>query len=197
MQENEDTLVQDELTALKARADVLGVQYHPSIGLDKLRAKVAAAMSDDPAAKADAEDEPSGAAGTAPAPEAPVESEGARLRRLKQEANRLVRIRLTCMNPAKKDWEGEIITVGNSLVGTLKKFIPFAAEEGWHVPQIMLEMLQARQFQHFYTEKSKGGIGVRRGKLVREFAIEILPDLTAQELKDLGQRQAMARGGSD
>lgn len=191
MQEVEEVVAQDELTTLKARADVLGVTYHPSIGLDKLRAKVAAAMSGDSAVVEDS-DEPG-----MPATAAPVESEGARLRRLKQEASRLVRIRLTCMNPAKKDWDGEIITVGNSLVGTMKKFIPFNAEEGWHVPHIMLEMLQARQCQIFYTEKTRNGVSVRRGKLIREFAIEILPELTAQELKDLGQRQAMARAGAD
>ena len=43
------------------------------------------------------------------------------------------------MNPTKKEWEGEIITVSNALVAvTVKKYIPFAAEDGWHVPQISL-----------------------------------------------------------
>lgn len=188
---SEETLVQDELDTLKARADQLGIQYHPSIGVDKLRAKVAAAIADDPA-------QDSTDAGDANAPDkAQVETEGQRMRRMKQEANELVRVRLTCMNPAKKDWEGEIITVGNSLVGTVKKFIPFNADEGWHVPRIMLEVLQARQCQVFTTKKNKGGESVREGKLIREFAIEILPPLTAAEIKELAQRQAMARGGSD
>ena len=181
--------MQDELATLKARADQLGISYHPSIGVDKLRAKVAAAMSDEPGTPDDESDEPK-----TPEQAAPVESEGQRLRRLKQEANELVRIRLTCMNPAKKEWDGEIISVGNSLVGTLKKFVPFNADEGWHVPRIMLEMLQARQCQVFVSGKSKNGVTTRQSKLIREFAIEILPPLTAQEIKDLAQRQAMARG---
>ena len=44
--ENEDVLeTQDELSALKARADLLGISYHPSIGLEKLREKVNKAMT--------------------------------------------------------------------------------------------------------------------------------------------------------
>ena len=110
----------------------------------------------------------------------------------KADALRLIRIRLQCMNPAKKEWEGEIISVGNSVVGTVKKYIPFNADEGWHVPRILLDTLQDRQCQVFTTVKSKNGINVRKGKLIKEFAIEILPPLTQDELKELAQRQAMS-----
>ena len=44
--QNEDVLeMPDELTSLKQRADLLGLSYHPSIGLEKLRDKVNAALS--------------------------------------------------------------------------------------------------------------------------------------------------------
>ena len=36
--QSDDLPVPDELTSLKQRADMLGITYHPSIGLDKLRA---------------------------------------------------------------------------------------------------------------------------------------------------------------
>lgn len=174
---------QDEFTALKARADMLGISYHPSIGVDKLREKVTAALTDKPAP------------GDAPVAVQPTaeESERGRLQRLKREATALVRIRLTNMNPAKKDWEGEIFTVGNAVVGTIKKFVPFNTDEGWHVPQIMLTQLQDRQCQVFVTLKTKGGTSIRQGKLIKEFAIEIMPPLTKEELHDLAQRQAMAQ----
>ena len=43
--DNDDALVvPDELTTLKARADLMGVTYHPNIGLEKLRAKVNATV---------------------------------------------------------------------------------------------------------------------------------------------------------
>lgn len=168
----------DELSILKSRADLMGISYHPSIGVEKLREKVAAALSDKPAEV------------TATKPG--VESEQERLANLRNEQLALVRIRLTCMNPMKAEWEGEIITVGNTLVGTISKYVPFNADEGWHVPRILLDTLQDRQCQVFTTVKSKNGINVRKGKLIKEFAIEILPPLTQDELKELAQRQAMS-----
>lgn len=169
-----DLPVVDELAALKERADLLGVKYHPSISLEKLREKVNATLA------------PTGDEAEA-APKKPN-----RLAAQKR-ASELVRIRLTCMNPAKKEWEGEIFTVGNAAVGTFKKFIPFNADEGWHVPRIILEQLQERQCQVFVTSRDKRGNTTRQGKLIKEFAVEILPALTEEELKDLAQRQAMAK----
>lgn len=177
-----EDLTQDELTTLKARADQIGLSYHPSIGLEKLRAKIAEAIGGD-------EPKPETTTGS----DQVEETEGQRRKRLKMEASKLVRIRLTCMNTAKKDWNGEIFSVGNSVVGTFKKFIPFNAEEGWHVPHIMYETLKARECQVFVTSKSKNGVSVRVGKLIKEFAIEVLPPLTPAELHDLAQRQAMAK----
>lgn len=168
----------DELTTLKARADLMGISYHPSIGVDKLREKVRAALT------ADTEE-------AKPAASVPSETEGQIRQRKIEEATRLVRIRLTCMNPLKKEWDGEIITVGNSLVGTLKKFIPFNAEDGWHVPHMMYEELRDRQFQTFFTRTNDRGNKVRDGKLVKEFAIELLPPLTAEELEELAREQAV------
>jgi len=180
---NTDLLMPDELTTLKSRADLLGISYHPSIGLEKLREKVAAAMKDEP-------DEPKK---EVPPAAASAETEGARRQRLVEEATRLVRIRLTCMDPLKKEWDGEILTVGNSLVGTLRKYIPFNADEGWHVPHMMYEELRDRQCQVFVSRKDARGNTVREGKLIKAFAIEVLPPLTAEELHDLAQRQAMAK----
>lgn len=188
---SEDTVVaQDELAVLKVRADLLKIPYHPSIGVDKLREKVAAALSDEPAVIA-----PVVASAPEAAPAEPaVETEPMRLRRIKRQALALVRIRLTCMNPAKKDWEGEIITTGNSLIGTVAKFVPFInADEGWHVPHIIYEQLVGRMCQIFVAKKLKNGATVREGKLIREFAIEVMPSLTQEELHELAQRQAMAK----
>lgn len=185
MSQDQD-LVQDELSTLKARADRLGVSYHPSIGLEKLRDKLAVAI----AGSEPTDTKPDTAPVTVVA-----ETEGQKRKRLKAEASKLVRIRLTCMNPAKKDWPGEIFTVGNAGVGTFRKFVPFTgADEGWHVPHIMYEQLVARQCQVFTTVKSKNGVSVRQGKLIKEFAIEVLPPLTKDELHDLAQRQAMSGG---
>lgn len=175
------TTAQDELAALKQRADMLGLTYHPSIGVEKLREKVNAALAPP--------EETKPAADPASAEE---ESVAARHNRLKREATALVRIRVACMNPAKKEWEGEIFSVGNSVVGSLTKYVPFNAEDGWHVPQMILQMIQDRQCQIFYTVADARGNKVRKGKLIKEFSVEILDPLTPEELHDLAQRQAMA-----
>lgn len=174
---------QDELTALKARADLMGVSYHPSIGLEKLREKVNATLAEEPEDKAA---EPKAAA-------AAVLSEQEERQKHILDATRLIRIRVSCMNPNKKELEGQIITVGNSVVGTLKKYVPFNNEEGWYVPHMIYETLRDAECQIFMTKKDARGNSYRASKMIKEFAIEILPDLTPEELKELAQRQAMAK----
>lgn len=175
----------DELTLLKQRAQTLGIKFHPSIGLESLRSKVSAALTGEDAEEAAEE----------PVPEAPAAESRIQMRnRLRKEASALVRVRVTCMNPNKKEWKGEIFTVSNSVVGTFRKYVQFNTEEGWHVPQIILNMLKARQFQTFYTIKNERGVAVRKGKLVPEFAVEVLPPLTEKELLELSRRQALAGG---
>lgn len=187
IEENQDAdvVVQDELDALKARANLLGVKFHPSISLEKLREKVNAAVTSEGAATSEEE---------AKDPAEPKqETIGEKRKRLKAEALKLVRIRLTCLNPAKKEWEGEIITVGNSLIGSVKKFVPFNADDGWHVPYVIYQQLKERQCQIFYAATDTRGNKIRKGKLIKEFAIEVLPPLTKEELEELARRQAMAK----
>lgn len=175
----------DELTLLKQRAQTLGIKFHPSIGLESLRSKVSAALTGEDAEEAAEE----------PVPEAPAAEYRIQMRnRLRKEASALVRVRITCMNPNKKEWKGEIFTASNSIVGTFRKYVQFNTEEGWHVPQIILNMIKARQFQTFYTIKNERGVAVRKGKLVPEFAVEVLPPLTEKELLELSRRQALAGG---
>jgi hypothetical protein len=203
-----DLPVVDELAALKARADQIGLKYHPNIGLETLREKVNATLSapgpvEQPKVD-EAEDDPAPedpallnqpAANAAPESlDAPVtETLSQRRLRKKREANELIRIRITCMNPAKKEWEGELFTAGNSVVGSFSKFVPFNIDEGWHVPRIIYNQIVQRQFQTFRNEKTKNGVTVRRSGLIREFAIEVLPQLSLDELQELAQRQAMAK----
>lgn len=175
----------DELTLLKQRAQTLGIKFHPSIGLESLRSKVSAALTGEDAEEVVEE----------PVPEAPAAESRIQIRnRLRKEASALVRVRVTCMNPNKKEWKGEIFTASNSIVGTFRKYVQFNTEEGWHVPQIILNMIKARQFQTFYTIKNERGVAVRKGKLVPEFAVEVLPPLTEKELLELSRRQALAGG---
>lgn len=185
---NADLPQVDELAVLKSRADLMGVSYHPSISLAKLRDKINAAVTAE--GKPDTDD---AAEGDAQPVEVPAETIAQRRLRKKRDALALIRIRVTCMNPAKKEWDGEIFTAGNSLIGSTKKYVPFNNDEGWHVPRIILNQIQQRQCQIFVTAKDARGNSVRKGKLIKEFAVEIMPMLTPEELHDLAQKQAMAK----
>lgn len=176
----DDLPKQDELAVLKSRADLIGLSYHPSIGAEKLKQKIEEHLSET------AKDEPVEEVKK-------EETESQRRARKRAEATKLVRIRVTCMNPAKNEWEGEIFTAGNSLVGTFKKFVPFNAEEGWHVPYMIYKQIVNRQCQIFTSVRDSRGNTSRRSKLIKEFAVEVLDPLTKEELAELARRQAMAK----
>ena len=174
---------EDELTVLKRQADIMGVRYHPSIGVEALRAKLEEARS-----KTENEDRAKNAAVNQL-----KSAEAEKLKRIRA-ARELVRVRITCMNPLKKEYEGEIFSVGNSEIPTITKFVQFERE--YHVPRIMLNMIRNRKYQTFFEERTPNGGKVKRGKLIREYAVEELPPLTATELQELKQRQLMAQGSA-
>jgi hypothetical protein len=169
---------ESELDTLKTRAEQMGIKHHPSIGIDALRSKIDERLVNVESEKPEL---------TA------VPSQKTSALELKKKAGELVRIRVASMNPAKREWEGEIFSVGNGVVGTFKKYVPFDIE--WHVPRIILNMIKARKCQTFFTEVDKRtGNKTRKGRMISEFAIEILEPLTQKEIQDLAQRQAMANG---
>lgn len=109
------------------------------------------------------------------------------------EQLRLVRVKIACLNPSKKELKGEIISVSNKFLGTVKKFVPFGevTDNGYHIPFVIYTELLGRQFQHITVEK-KNGTSLPKHQLVREFAIELLPDLTPDQLANLARTQAVA-----
>jgi hypothetical protein len=112
----------------------------------------------------------------------------------KKNLNRLIRCRITCMNPEKKEWEGEIISVGSAKHGTFKKFIPFDGRE-YHVPKVIFDELKDRQCTVFRTVRDARGKRIRKGTLINEFSLEVLDPLTPKELEDLKKQQALANAG--
>lgn len=170
---------EDEMTVLKTRARQLGITFSNNISLEKLREKVAAKL------------EPVTEETDEPAEETP-----AQLReRIYREQMRLVRIRITCLDPKKADVPGEIITVANSILGAVRRYVPFgeATDEGWHVPYIIYQFLKNREFLSIRTRRDpRTGTNYVEQAMVREFAIEVLPQLTEAELKQLAAQQAAA-----
>lgn len=169
-----------ELSLLKERADTMGVKYHPNIGVATLKEKISLVQGaeiletpgDD---KAYSE----------------TETPGQRLVRKKREATKLHRVRVTNMNPQTATHLGAIYSVGNSQIGFIKKYIPYGAESGWHVPSIILTFLQNKVFTVFYEVKVDNKV-IKRSKTVPEYSIEMMAPLTSAELEELAQRQRVA-----
>lgn len=108
---------------------------------------------------------------------------------------KLVRVRITNMDPKKKDLPGEIVTVANEYLGTVKKFIPFGehTDGGYHIPQVLLNELESRKFLSITEGKDKKtGTPTVKDRWAKEFAIEILPPLTPDELNRLATAQIAA-----
>lgn len=108
----------------------------------------------------------------------------------KKEANELVRIVVVCMNPNKKALSGEVFTVSNSVVGTFRNYVPFGANEGWHVPRIIYNAMLERECQVFVRKKDRDNNDIDVPKLIKEFQITVLPPLTPEEIEELAKRQA-------
>lgn len=175
-EENQADVTEDELTVLKERATVMGIQFHPAIGLEKLRGKVNEALQ--PVAKLTA-----------------TQQKNLEIRAVRKDAMKLIKVNVSCMNPSKLEWDGEIFTTGNSVIGTIKRYVHFNTD--WHVEQAILNMLIERQAQIFVTVKGKAGRKERKGKLIKEFTIAYPEKMTQAELDKLAQRQAMANGTAD
>lgn len=159
----------DELTLLKERADLMGIKYHPSIGLDKLKEKVNDSLQ--------------------PKRVAVEKTDTQKKMEQIQSANRLIRIRITCMDPNRKGWKGDFFTVMNSTFGTIKKYVPYNKE--WHVPAVILKQIKRKKRQEFYEVPTKNGMKVKRARMVPMYAVEELPPLSSEEIKELARKQAL------
>ena len=161
----------NEKEALMARADKLGISYSNNIGLETLRKRIEAKLDE-----ADKEEEE-------------VKHTASPLQKKRKEALQLVRVNITSMENTKNNLSGEIFTVSNNVIGTVKRYIPFGQD--WHIERIFLDTLREKQFQRFTSVNTTNG-SVRRAMLVPAYAIQELPPLTEKELDELRKSQ-MAR----
>lgn len=193
--EMEDTQEQmpDERSMLMARARMMGMTISNNIGLETLRERIREHMS-----KGVEQEAPSKSAGPNPLSNletAPTDKPMTLRQKIIAENMALVRVRVTCMDPKKKDLHGEILTTGNEYLGTVRKFVPFGAatENGYHIPKCLLKMMQRRRYLHVRVVKDpRTGRERTETSWAKEFAIEILPPLTQAELQKLAVAQIAA-----
>lgn len=187
----------DELTVLKERAERMGIKHSNNITAETLRKKIQE--------KLDGEKQEQNQAPN----EVPNEKERSmtenekkmQLRKeLIEENLRLVRIRVANLDPKKGEIPGEILTTGNKYIGTVRKYVPFgdATDNGYHVPYCIYKMMKARKFLQITNKRDRRtGTNVTKTRMVNEFAIDVLPELTEEELKKLANAQAAAGSVGD
>ena len=180
----------DERSLLLQRARMMGLTVSNNIGLDKLKERIEDYMSntvvDSVTAAVPLVD---------PTSKNTVVGKAPTLRQyLLNDALKLVRIRITNLDPKKKDLQGEIVTVANEHIGTVKKFVPYGevTENGYHVPNCIYNMLRRRKFLNIRTRRGKNGQEHIEQTWAQEFSIEVLPPLTEEELKKLATAQTAA-----
>lgn len=192
-----------EMEVLKSRAKMMGIVFSNNIKIETLRQKISDKMdgiTDEQGTTDDAADQDElPTLGKGIAPEAPTvrmskrEMEAAAIADMVKENMRLIRLRITNMDPKKKDLPGEIITIANEYIGTVRKYIPFGetTDDGYHVPYVLYQMMKDRKFLDIRTSKKNGQIVVS-SKWASEFALEVLPQLTQEELDRLAAAQLAA-----
>jgi len=120
---------------------------------------------------------------------------------IRAKALRLHRVRITNLDPNDVDVPGAIVTVYTKYTGKVARFIPFGEENeyGYHVEKILLDELRSRKFTLRKEIKRKGSsFGVKQYKttLANKFSIEVLSDLTKDQLQELAKQQS-AKGAID
>lgn len=108
---------------------------------------------------------------------------------------RLVRVRIQNLDPKKKDLSGEIFTVANKYLGNVKRFVPYGeqTDDGWHIPYVIYVELASRKFLSISSVKDRVTKQVKVVKRwTKEFSLDMLPPLTAEEIQRLATAQAAA-----
>ena len=91
--------------------------------------------------------------------------------------------------------------MGNRHIGDVKRFVSYGevTEEGTHVEHVIYKQLKMRKFLQVKTRKDPRHPGqmIIDQKWVPEFALEVLPQLAEEELKELARTQAASGSLND
>lgn len=155
-----------QLELLKTQAEIMGIEYREDITEQALRKQLMDAL-----AQADSGETIS----------------HADRKKLIKDSMKLERVIISPNATHMKEHQGQIFSVGNSILGYVNKFVLFNAE--YHVPKIILDHIKDQKMQ-FFTTKVVNGEQLRESKLRPMYTVEVLDPLTKEELEDLAKSQA-------
>lgn len=159
------TKAPSEIELLKVQADLIGLDYKGNVSAKALRKQIMDVLisqaGDDDTTNDERVD-------------------------LEKDCNRLIRAVVMPVASHMRDYQGQLFSVGNSVINTVSKFIMFNTE--FHIPNIIIKHIQAQEMQYFVTERHNGR-EVRKPKMAKAFNVTILPTLSEEELQELGRSQ--------
>ena len=115
---------------------------------------------------------------------------------LEQKCMHLKRIVVVPNDPEMSGHAGQIFTAIVSAVNNgkaIKKYVPFNNEEGWHVPNVIVNQIANAEMQKFRSAKAPNGDTVLQPYQAKKYNVQVLPDLTQKEIDKLAASQS-ARG---
>lgn len=178
----------EQLRLLKQRADRLGLKYAKNITVERLAKMVSDKL-------AEGEDTPPTLnTSHAKQNDEPMTEERAKQVRqanLARQMNKLVRVNIQCLNPNKKNWQGEWKTFGNAFVPSIRKFVVFGHD--YHVPQGILNTMEESMYPSVVRKKVNGR-WTEKTVWKKEYIIARLDKLTKEELKTLERDQRLREG---
>ena len=132
-------MTDEKLIQIRSQADSLGIDYHHRAGVEKIQKLIEAHLDnqDKTIIEAAVPDLPKEKI----VPMTEEEFKAEQKKENKKNVGALIRCRVQCMNPEKKNWQGEILSVGSAKLGTFKKFVPFNSGEPFHIPKIIYDMM--------------------------------------------------------
>lgn len=116
-----------------------------------------------------------------------VADENSKLNALKDDALKLVHVIITPNDPLKQQIGHEYFGVGNSVLGTVARIIPFG--ENWLVENILLQSIKEKETQIFITRRNNKGDEIVETKVVPAYQVVELPLPTEEEIEELAKIQ--------
>lgn len=109
------------------------------------------------------------------------------LKALQDEALKLVHVIITPNDPLKQQIGHEYFGVGNSVLGTIARVIPFG--ENWLIENILLQSIKEKQAQVFISRRDSKGNEFVESKVIPAYQVTELPLPTKQEIEELAKVQ--------
>lgn len=160
----------NQLDKLKEQANQLGIEYPNNTTIKSLKKRITDHLNQET-----------------------IEETKEQYTNLYQENMKLVKVIITPVDSAKRDYQGEYFSVGNDVLGTVTRFVPF--NEEWMIEEILAKHIESKQYQHITTKRSRDNRNeTLDSRLVPAYNVQRLPLPTKEELAELKRIQEARQG---